>query len=190
MLPVLAHCHGRADAHTQQLLLGSALATIQRQLCSEHAVGIIKSMAFWEGYIRVYCLSECKCSYPVMINNCKISGIIISRSTISKVIKQCKSQAPNDIGRPEKIKIRRAQHSRTPTLIKQVKSKVMRKNPPTQKIIARRKGISQTVGLVIHENPYLQKWHKARGHHLEEKHIEERFTNARKIYERHFAVDR
>ena len=87
-----------------------------------------------------------------MINNCKKSEIFFSRSTISKVIKQCNSRAPNDRGRPEEIKSRRVQPSRTPTLIKQVKSKGMRKNPLTQKSIARRKGISpQTVGLIIHE---------------------------------------
>ncbi|PSN44363.1 hypothetical protein C0J52_19624 [Blattella germanica] len=45
------------------------------------------------------------------------------RSTISKVIKQCNSQAPNDRGWLEEIKSRRVQPSRTPTLIKQVKSK-------------------------------------------------------------------
>ncbi|PSN37843.1 hypothetical protein C0J52_20787 [Blattella germanica] len=90
-------------------------------------------------------------------------------------------------GGRKKIK-RRIQPSRTPTLIKQVKSKVMRKNPPTQNSIARRKGISpQTVGLIIHENLHLQKRHIARGHHLKENHIEERFTNARKLYERHIS---
>ncbi|PSN31038.1 hypothetical protein C0J52_19079 [Blattella germanica] len=44
-------------------------------------------------------------------------------STTSKVIKQCNSRAPNDRGWPEEIKSRRVQPSRTPTLIKQVKSK-------------------------------------------------------------------
>ncbi|PSN58480.1 hypothetical protein C0J52_00801 [Blattella germanica] len=63
MFSVLAHCHWRADAHTQQLL-GSALSTSQRQLCTELAVGM-KLMAFWEGYI--YGLSECKCSYHMII---------------------------------------------------------------------------------------------------------------------------
>ncbi|PSN51913.1 hypothetical protein C0J52_12800 [Blattella germanica] len=117
MLPVLAQCYGRADAHTQQLLR-SALATFQRQLCSELVVGM-KSMAFWKGYI----------SFRI--------------------------QAPNDRGRPSTLSL--------PTLIKQVKSKVMREIPPTQKSIARRKGICpQTFGLMIHENLHLPKRHKAR----------------------------
>ncbi|PSN31903.1 hypothetical protein C0J52_21197 [Blattella germanica] len=67
----------------------------------------------------------------------------------------------------------------------------MRETPPTQKCIARRKRISpRTVGLIIHENLHLPKRHKAHGHHLKEKHIEERFTNVRKLYDQHFIGDR
>ncbi|PSN40503.1 hypothetical protein C0J52_05244 [Blattella germanica] len=67
----------------------------------------------------------------------------------------------------------------------------MREIPPTQKSIARRKGISpRIVGFIIHENPHLPKRHKARGHHLKEKHIEEWFTNMRKLCEQHLVDDR
>ncbi|PSN49509.1 hypothetical protein C0J52_18954 [Blattella germanica] len=67
----------------------------------------------------------------------------------------------------------------------------MRKNPPTQKSIAKRKEISpRIVGFIIHENSYLLKRHKAHGHHLKEKHIEERFTNMRKLCEQHLVGDR
>ncbi|PSN50916.1 hypothetical protein C0J52_05368 [Blattella germanica] len=95
-------------------------------------------------------------------------------------------KAPSDREQPGNIKSSRIQPSRTLTLIKQMNSKVMRENPLTPKIIARRKGISpRTVELIIHENLHLPKRHKARGHHLKEKHIEERFTNMRKLNERH-----
>ncbi|PSN58481.1 hypothetical protein C0J52_00800 [Blattella germanica] len=67
----------------------------------------------------------------------------------------------------------------------------MRKNPPIQKSIVRRKGISpENIGLIIHENQHLPKRRKARGHRLKEKHIEERFTNTRKLYELHLAADK
>ena len=79
----------------------------------------------------------------------------------------------------------------TPEVVRKVKALVTGKNPATQRSIAVKLGISQkTVSTIINRDLNLEKRHKSWVHKLLPRHIAERRTNSRKLYERHLAGDK
>lgn len=144
---------------------------------------------FWEGYITA--LSDAKYSHSQIIAMCKQRSFVVSKWTINRVIKNSQqNQISAERTTPEARKQRPAP-SRTREVLKTVSSMARKENPATQRSIARATGISQrTVGRIIKQNLGLVKRHKAKVHKLTSKHIHERKTNCRKLYERHLAGDR
>lgn len=148
-----------------------------------------KSSSFWDGFICG--LSEANVSHSVIVQKCKKHGLNISKAGVGKIIRRCNQQPPNERGRPEKARRNRPQPSRSADMIRNIRAEVLKENPPTQRSLAARKHTSQsTVWRVINENLNLKRCYKARGHKLTEKHIRERMTNARKLYEKHLAGDK
>jgi len=79
---------------------------------------------------------------------------------------------------------------RSAAVLQIVKSLVKVENPATQRSIASRTGTSQaTVHRIIKENLELEKISKPFVHKLSPRHISERKTNARKLYENYLAAD-
>ncbi|KMQ81781.1 transposase, partial [Lasius niger] len=76
-------------------------------------------------------------------------------------------------------------------MVRKVKALVSGSNPATQRTIAIKLGISlKTVNTIINQDLKLEKLHKSRVHQLLPRHISERRTNSRKLYENYLAGDR
>lgn len=149
----------------------------------------VKINLFWKGFI--YGLSEVKYSYSMIQKECAKRGLNISKFTISKIIQFCKQQPDKVKGTQAKMVRRRPQPKRSRLTIAEVRRNILKENPPTQRSLANRIGISQrTVGRIIHSNLNLEMRHKSKGHRLSDRHVRERFTNARKLYEKYLARDR
>jgi hypothetical protein len=142
-----------------------------------------------EGFI--YGLSVANFSYSNIIKLCSEKGLIISKSTVCRVIRKC-NQRPDILqGCVFKSHRNKIQPQRSPATIKNIRQHVLKENPPTQRSLANRLSISQsTVSRIISRNLNLQKHHKALGHYLTDKHVKERFKNSRKLYEKHLSGDK
>ena len=144
---------------------------------------------FWKGFI--FGLSEAKYSYSMIKKECSKKNLHISTFTISKIVNFCKQQPDEEKGNQTRLIRKRTQPKRSPEMIAVVRQKILKENPPTQRGLANTIGISQTtVGRIIHQNLKLVKRHKSRGHRLTDRHVHERFTNSRKLYENFLAGDR
>ena len=81
--------------------------------------------------------------------------------------------------------------SRTKQLVKLVAKGVMKKNPPLQRMIARKLDTTLTnVNRIIHEDLDMVTRKKTKVHSLTDLHKQNRFTNCRKLYERNLAEDK
>lgn len=144
---------------------------------------------FWRGYIKA--LSDEKFSTSVIAKRCKDAGINISRPAVIKIIAELKKSGNPVKFSAEKLHRNRNRPSRQPVRLREVRRLALQENPPTQKAMARKTGTSvATVNRIIHQDLRLKKFHKARVHALNERHIRERKTNARKLYERHLSGDK
>lgn len=148
-----------------------------------------KISQFWEGYVCA--LSDMKMSHSVITKTCMDKGLQVSKRSIGNIIKRNKNLAPAEKGTATTGIRKRKQPSRPRATVARVTKMARRENPPTQRAMASMLGTSQrTVGRIIHQNLGLRRVHKARGHRLTARHISERFTNARKLYEGFLAGDR
>ena len=146
----------------------------------------VKVTAFWEGFICG--LSAAHYSHSAIVKRCKEEGLIVSKAGVGLIIRRCAQQAPAVRGRPEIVRRTRPQPARTPNTVRAIRTAVTQEDPPMQRSLAIRHGISNgTVSNIIRTNLALEARHKARGHRLTERHIQERFTNARKLYETYLA---
>lgn len=144
---------------------------------------------FWEGYITA--LSDAKYSYSAIIRACKDRGFIVSKKGICNVLNDVGKGRVGIIPEGQKQANPRPSTSRTPELVQKVKSMVKGSNPATQRAIANVVGTSLgTVNTIINRDLKLQKRHKSRVHKLFPRHVKERFTNCRKLYERHLAGEK
>lgn len=145
---------------------------------------------FWiEGYVSA--LSEENYSYSVIKKRCETKGIKISKCKISNIInRKGKShqsvllhgkKAPNEY--PKKV--------RTVSNISKVRSLVTRENPPTQKSIANSLNTSvATVNKIINQDLQLKKAKKHNVHRLLPRHVAQRKTCCRILYENYLAGDK
>ena len=115
----------------------------------------------------------------------------ISRFGIQSLLQRnCKNQQNVDDSAPGPSRRRHAP-SRTPEVVTKVRRAVTCENPMTQRAIAKRTGVSQsTVYNIIHKNLRLQRRHKGRVHKLLGRHVQERKTNCRKLYEKYLAGEK
>lgn len=144
---------------------------------------------FWEGYITA--LSDVKFSYSEIIKMCKTRGLVISKGGVSNVLNnKRKSEIPANLDEPGPSRQRTAP-KRTQHIVQKVRKFVTKENPSTQRAIAQRVGVSQTtVHKIIHKDLHLEKRFKSRVHKLLPRHVAERRTNCRKLYEGYLAGDK
>lgn len=144
---------------------------------------------FWEGYITA--LSDASFSYTQIIKMCKNRGFAVSKGGISAVLKsQRNSPLSVNLNEPGPSRRRHAP-SRTAEVVRKVKRLVTGENPKTQRSVAKAVKVSQsTVHNIIRKDLQLEKRHKSRVHKLLPRHIAERRTNCRKLYEGYLAADK
>src|ERR1700678_118632 len=122
---------------------------------------------------------------------CKKRNFTISKFAIHRIIADNKNNAPPLQRRPPERSKQAPTPYRTSAIVAKVKLAVACENPKTQRTIAKQVGVSQrTVGRIISQNLGLVKRHKAKVHALLPRHIAERRTNCRKLYERHLSGDK
>jgi hypothetical protein len=145
--------------------------------------------AWLEGYVKA--LSEEKYSYILIkkrcedhgykISKCKISHIINNKGKKRESIALGKEITPNAY--PRKVV--------TKGLISKVKAQVLKENPPTQRSLASALGTSsRTINKIINKDLGLKKTKKYNVHRLLPRHIAERRTNCRKLYEKHLSGEK
>jgi hypothetical protein len=157
---------------------------------SQHVVCTVnmppKINEFWEGYV-----TDAKYSYSAIIAACKTRKFIISKKGISAVVNRMGKSRDGRIPAGKKQANPRPSTSRTTEVVGKVRQLVRGRNPATQRAIANKVGVSVgTVNAIINKNLNLEKRHKSRVHKLLPRHIAERKTNCRKLYERYLAGDR
>ena len=149
----------------------------------------LKVTPFWEGYICA--LSDAHFSASVIATMCAARGNNISRRTVTRVIHRCKNAGPTYQDQVVRVTRKRAFPARTPPVVRHIRESVVKENPSTQSSLATSCRISQsTVCRIIKQDLGLKKRHKAKGHKLSPRHIQERFTNARKLYEQYLSGDK
>jgi hypothetical protein len=148
-----------------------------------------KISPFWEGYINA--LSDVGFSYSAIRKQCKEKGFSVSDKGINGVLNRNKNADPSAAGFSGEARKKHPAPKRTPAVVKKVRSLVLQENPPTQKAIASRVHVSKsTVNRIISQDLKLELRHKAKVHVLRPRHIAERRTNCRRLYERHLAADK
>ena len=150
---------------------------------------MFKTTPFWKGVIHTF--SKVNYSHSVLLKLLSAEGIYLKRPAISKIIKRNKD-LPNNLkgtrGEQRKTRIR---PSRTSDAIRKLSVLTKKENPTTQKIMANICRTSQsTVNRMIKDELNLVTKRKAKGHALTNRHINERFTHCRKLYENYLAKDR
>lgn len=144
---------------------------------------------FWEGYITA--LSHQNFSYSQIVKTCADHDFVLSKQSVSHVLNgdgKCRNSAQPAVPGPSR---KRPTPRRTAEVVKKVRRLVTGPNPPTQRTIAKAVQVPQaTVHDIIKKNLCLVTRHKSRVHNLSPKHIRERKTNCRKLYERYLAGDK
>jgi hypothetical protein len=143
---------------------------------------VLKISDFWRGYVKG--LSEAGLSAYIIVQKCKKQGLTISKASICSIIAELKKNPPKPKFEVQKVSRCAPQPKRTSSVISKIQNLAKQENPPTQRAMAEKVGTSSaTVNRIIRSNLKLRKCHKARVHALNERHIAERKTNCRKLYE-------
>ena len=130
-------------------------------------------------------------SQTLIVDKLKKMGITISQRTVSNVINSIGQQRKAQEEGQKNITFKRQRKVRTKKLIRKVKNKVNKENPPTQLSIANEFKVSQrTIFRIIHEDLKLKTRRKTKVHSLNDRHKQIRKTNCRKLYEDHLAADK
>jgi len=151
---------------------------------------------FVKGY--VFRLSEEKYSFSQVIKLMKEKNIMITKCTISRIIKENKENFDCSQKNNKKVPINQNLHSDTfrrkkPLTPKQrqIREMVIKENPPSQRTIAARTDIPlTTVNRIIKRDLALKMRKKGKVHRLQPHHIKQRKTCARKLYERHLSGEK
>ena len=130
-------------------------------------------------------------SQTLIVDKLKKMGMTISQRTVSNVINSIGQQRKAQEEGQKNITFKRQRKVRTKKLIRKVKNKVNKENPPTQLSIANEFKVSQrTIFRIIHEDLKLKTRRKTKVHSLNDRHKQIRKTNCRKLYEDHLAADK
>lgn len=142
-----------------------------------------------QGYVSA--LSEEGYSFSKIIERCKTKDIKISKFGIHCIIKQNNNNTEKmkvDVGKPRK---QRPRCVRNAANINKTKEMCNREDPPTQKHMANVIGTTpRTIRKIIYEDIKYKKSPKTSVHQLKPRHINERKTACRKLYENFLAGDR
>lgn len=142
-----------------------------------------------EGYI--FALYEEEYSYSIIKKRCEKHGFNISTRKISDIInkKGKKRQSLHLTGK--KVKNAYPTKVRTPLIISKVASHVLKENPTPQRTIAKSLNISiGTVNKIIKSDLKLIKTKKHDVHRLTPKHVSQRKTMCRLLYENYLAGEK
>lgn len=142
-----------------------------------------------EGY--VFALSEEKYSYSIIQKRCEMHGIKISKCKISNIINRKGKNRQSLFLHGKKTPNEYPKKVRTVSNVSKVKSLVTRENPPTQKSIAKSLDTSvATINKIINQDLQLKKAKKHNVHQLLPRHVAQRKTFCRILYENHLAGDK
>jgi len=139
-----------------------------------------------EALIKAF--SKDKLSYRAILQKLKLNGFKVSLSTVSRVIRNhgAKRNAAS-----KGLKIRSTIYprpKRTPEFLRKIDRMTKKKNPPSMRSMSKSLGVSvQTVFKAIHKDLKKNVRKKAKVHALKPRHVRNRRTTARKLYERHLA---
>lgn len=141
--------------------------------------------------IEVRTLSEQGFSSRRIVWTLRNKGTHISQSTVIRIIgAKTKKRKSEEEGEPDPV-FRRARKARTKENIGKVKKIIRSANPPGQRTIAQRLGVSQKiVNTIIHKDLSATVRRKAKVHALSAAHKANRKKNARKLYEDYLAGGR
>ena len=131
-----------------------------------------------------------KKSYRSIKKTLENDGIAVSIGSISNVIRNIGERRIALVNN-EKFKISRKRLKRTKAMISKVRRFTSDPNPPSQYEMAKKLMVSQrTINKIIHEDLAMVTRRKSKVHKLTEKHMKNRKTNCRKLYENHLAGER
>lgn len=148
-----------------------------------------KTSPWLEGY--VFALSEEGYASGMIEKRCKKLGFAVMASGIRKVLLRARANVGSDMREAGGTRKPHHRPKRNTAVVKKVKALVNKENPATQRIIGQRAGVSQsTVHRIITAELQLVKRRKSSVHALLPRHISERKTNCRKLYERYLAGDK
>jgi hypothetical protein len=132
---------------------------------------------------RILALGAQKYSSSMISNELKKQNFTVTRRTVSNVLKNHNNCDGISAMNGSLAERKRLPNIRTPSVIKKVKNFIASDNPPTQREMARRVGVSQaTINRIIHHDLNSRKKMKAKVHHLNEKMILQRKERALKFY--------
>jgi hypothetical protein len=144
---------------------------------------------YWEGY--VFALSEVGMAYSEIIKKCQLKNFHISKGAIHAIVKRQNifHQNGNLINKQEQKPRHRPVRSKE--TIAKVFKMATKENPNTQRHMASITGVSQAcIHKIIHQDLALNTKFKRVVHRLTQKHIRERKTCSRLLYENYLAADR
>ena len=129
-------------------------------------------------------LVESGMSYAETVRCAELNGIKVSPRTVSNIA-NCRGKIREAMKHGQVFKQTRLRPARTPAVIKRIEKMIIGEDPQPLKRIAIRLAMSRrTVGRVVHEDLGLVKRRKRKVHALNESNIENRKTNAPKLYRR------
>lgn len=136
-------------------------------------------------------LSKENYSYRQIKNKLKEEDLVISVSSICRVLKNIGIKRQALSNGEEKPKVRRPPTKRTPSMVRKVQSFVAKRNPMSYRDIRNKTGLGlATISKVIHHDLDLETKNKTKVHKLSEENKKNRKTNCRKLYEKYLASDR
>ena len=139
-----------------------------------------------QGY--VIALSEEKYSYCVIQKRCEEHGVHISKGTISNIVNNKGKNRPILLSGGKKLPNSYPKRKRNAA---KVRSLILKENPATQRTVAKSLKCSvSTVNKIINVDLNLKKAKKCNVHRLLPKHVVDRRTRCRKLYENHLSGDK
>ena len=144
---------------------------------------------FVHGYVSV--LSERKYSYSAIIARLKIKGVTISKKGIYNCLKMSKFTDEKDPNQAKKYAEIYTKKICDKTFISKVKTMALKENPPTQRAMANKLNTSvQIINKTIRVDLGLKKVKKLQVYRLTARHIAERKTNSRLLYENYLSREK
>lgn len=144
---------------------------------------------WFEGYI--YALSEEKYAYSVIQKRCESHGFVISKASIGNIVNKKGKKRQIGASSGTKIPNKYPRKKRTSSTIAKVRCLMLKENPPSQRTVAKSLKCSvSTVNKMINVDLNLKKAKKRNVHRLLPKHIAERRTRCRILYEKHLSKEK
>ena len=128
--------------------------------------------------------SELNYSQNMIMKELKKRNITLCRRTISNIIRNHGKKRQAIICGESNLVCSKPKLARNKFNVQKVKKMIDCANPPSQRHIAKKLGVSQTsINVIIHEDLGAKTRKKTKGHKLTAAHRQNRKTNARKLYE-------